>query len=460
LPHLTRKRRPSEISSRVKISNVREIEITSDRLVAALLRLSAERRLVLLDSCGVGGLGSDILIAGIDPVATVEISGPNAEETLRIFEEKLSSTDLAAVFTISYHFGLKLQNIASKHHGSDEPDIYLALFDCLVVHDYATGRTSVRGNAVKVDSVGDAILDRSEREDSRTSSPQPVRSNFTKPEYMRAVEQIQELIRAGDTYQANLTQQLTVGFDGDVSAAGVFSRLRRDHPAPFAAYLDRGGSKVVSASPEMFVRVNSDAENGRTITASPIKGTRKRGASAVEDDKLRAELQSSAKDRAENTMIVDLMRNDLGRICEYGSVVVDSLCRLEEHPTLFHLVSNVHGTLSTDVTFSEIIRAVFPCGSITGAPKLRTMEIIDEIEPDPRGLSMGAIGFQIPGDVFGMPATIEMSVAIRTMVIRNGEAIFNVGGGIVIDSDPESEFDESMLKAKALLTALGVPGQK
>jgi anthranilate/para-aminobenzoate synthase component I len=157
-------------------------------------------------------------------------------------------------------------------------------------------------------------------------------------------------------------------------------------------------------------------------------------------------------------MIVDLMRNDLGRVCEFGSVAVESLCRLEEHPTLFHLVSTVTGTLNQDVAFSDIIKAVFPCGSITGAPKIRTMQIIDEIETMPRGLSMGAIGCRIPGGTFDLPDIFEMSVAIRTMVIRDKTAVFNVGGGIVIDSDRESEYDESMLKAKALLDALGAGG--
>ncbi len=182
---------------------------------------------------------------------------------------------------------------------------------------------------------------------------------------------------------------------------------------------------------------------------------------------LRDELLNSEKDRAENVMIVDLLRNDLGRICEFGSVKVEKLCDLEEHPTLFHLVSTVSGKLRNKVSFSDILRATFPCGSITGAPKIRTMQIIDEIETARRGLSMGAIGFRIPNSKFQISNSktqdsrlktqdyLDLSVAIRTMTIRGREAVFNVGGGIVIDSNPNSEYEETLTKAKALFNAIG-----
>src|SRR4029077_2089351 len=190
------------------------------------------------------------------------------------------------------------------------------------------------------------------------------------------------------------------------------------------------------------------------ITASPIKGTRPRGVNSVEDRRLRHELQTSEKDRAENTMIVDLLRSDLGRVCEYGSVAVRDLCSIQELPTLFHLVSTIEGKLRSDTRQSDIIRALFPCGSITGAPKISTMRIIDEFEPDQRGLSMGAIGLYIPEEGFDLQPGIDSSVAIRTMTIRENTVTFNVGGGITIDSDPESEYMESLLKARALVDAL------
>jgi para-aminobenzoate synthetase len=153
-------------------------------------------------------------------------------------------------------------------------------------------------------------------------------------------------------------------------------------------------------------------------------------------------------------MIVDLLRNDLGRVCEFGSVHVEALCELEVHPSLFHLVSTITGKLREKVKPSEILAALFPCGSITGAPKISTMRIIDEIEDEPRGLSMGAIGYRVPGDGFGMPETIDTSVAIRTMVITGSKATFNVGGGIVAESDPLTEYEETITKARSLLDAI------
>ena len=450
-----------------KIFNVRMIEISADQLVPNLLSVSEGQKVCVLDSCRVGKPGANLLIAGIDPVAVCEITRDDPNETCRIFDEKLGTTNLAAIFTISYDFGLKLQGIERQPGriiSSREPDIYLALFDCLVIHNYENGRTFLSGNAEKFDQILDALIDFPTPDKPTPTAPDAivtVRSNFTKPDYLKAVDEIKELIRSGETYQTNLTQQLSVELSAGLTASEIFLSLRKNHPAPFSAFIDRGSSTVVSASPERFFQIQQcrsphevRAPSNHSITASPIKGTRRRGTTVAEDERLRAELLGSEKDRAENTMIVDLMRNDLGRICEYGSVKVDSLCELEAHPTLFHLVSTVSGTLREETTFSDIIKAVFPCGSITGAPKIRTMRIIEEIENINRGLSMGAIGCRIPEASFALPSAFEMSVAIRTMVIRDGTARFNVGGGIVIDSDSESEYDESMLKARALLRAL------
>ena len=256
----------------------------------------------------------------------------------------------------------------------------------------------------------------------------------------------------------------------------IFHTLRKSHPAPFASFIRRKNDVVISASPERFFKVESGKEKGegrkakgegRFISVSPIKGTRPRGKDSAEDFLLRNELLNSEKDRAENVMIVDLLRNDIGKICEYGTVEVEKLCDLEEHSTLFHLVSTVLGKLRPNLQFSEILRATFPCGSITGAPKIRTMKIIDQLETASRGLSMGAIGFRIGDWGLGIDSeklilhsplstfhSYDLSVAIRTMTIRGREAIFNVGGGIVIDSDPNSEYEETLTKAKAILTAI------
>lgn len=437
---------------------MREIDISSDRLIESLLGLSGGGRLCILDSCGIGHLGSHLLIAGIDPIKTLKISNEDADSTLKAFEENLA-LGYAAIFTLSYDLGLKLEKItprAKEFAAFPEPDIYLALFDSLLVHDYNDGKTYIAGSKDKFDEV-EAILSGAagpDPEGGRGSSSR-TRSNFTKSEYLDAIERIKDYIRRGDTYQINLTQQMRVILPEDLTPGLIFRHLRKGHPAPFAAFIERGDSTVISASPERFFKISGSPPHSRIISTSPIKGTRPRGATREEDDRLREELLNSVKDRAENIMIVDLLRNDIGRICDFGSVRIEKLCDLEEHPTLFHLVSTVSGALRENVSVSQIIRAIFPCGSITGAPKIRTMQIIDEIETAGRGLSMGAIGICVPPSWGPEVEMLDLSVAIRTMVVSEGETTFNVGGGIVIDSDPEKEYAESLLKAKALLTALG-----
>lgn len=427
--------------------------MNADELVAALLTLSSTEQVCILDSCGVSHLGSHLLIAGIDPVDSIGISSPDPEETLDLIDKKLSS-DLASIFTFSYDLGPKIlgiPTIPSSTFGKQlEPDLFLTQFDVLIIHDYDAQRSFLVGNTANFSAIAKKLQSRSSDLEFEISNDRPLlSSNFTKPEYIIAVENIKERIRSGDTYQTNLTQQLTIELPADRTPATIFSRLRRGHPTPFAAFIRRDDSTVISASPERFFSIR-----GNRITTSPIKGTRKRGETETEDQALKSDLLFSEKDRAENTMIVDLLRNDLGRVCEYGSVEVEKLCELEEHPSLFHLVSTVGGDLRPETKISDILKAVFPCGSITGAPKISTMKIIAELEPSKRGLSMGAIGYSIP-DGFELEPAMDLSVAIRTMVIRDQTATFNVGGGIVIDSDPESEYDETLTKAKALLAAIG-----
>ncbi len=444
--------------ARGKINAVREIKLTADAITASLLHISTSEPVCILDSCGVGHLGSHRLIAGVRAVEVFELSSDDPGETLRLFNEKLSGS-LSAIFTLSYDFGSKLQRISQRNRFADchEPDLFVALFDVLIFHDYDSGKTFLTGNERRFDEIAKLIIDHETTKldlSLAKDAPSPLpTSNFTKPEYISAVERIREYIRSGDTYQVNLTQQFRCPLPPGTTPQKIFGRLRRDHPAPFAAFIQRESSSVVSASPERFFRVMRTG----VIEASPIKGTRPRGKTQREDLDLRNELAASEKDRSENTMIVDLMRNDLGRVCEYGSVLVEKLCDVEEHPTLFHLVSTVRGKLRPDADICDIMRAVFPCGSITGAPKIRTMQIIDKVETARRGLSMGAIGCYLSEAAREISDSIfDVSVAIRTMVVRGQDATFNVGGGIVIDSDPENEYDESLLKAKALFAAMGI----
>jgi para-aminobenzoate synthetase component 1 len=356
-----------------------------------------------------------------------------------------------------------------KLRASGEPDAALAFYDTLIIHDYAHKSTKIISVAGPegIETVYRAVresLRKASREPVRepteppasllraATSPHPahtarVRSNLSRDAYIAAVRRIKDHIFAGDIYQANLTQRFRYRLAPSTGPEQIFWRLRRDHPASFAAFIRRRDDVVISASPERFLRVRTGSA-GRQIEAWPIKGTRPRGVNQDEDARLCRELLASEKDRAENIMIVDLVRNDLGRVCCYGSVEVTELCSIQEHPTLFHLVSKVRGTLRREATAGDILRATFPCGSITGAPKIRAMEIISEVEPSARGLSMGAIGY------FSFDGAMDLNVAIRTMVIRDRVARFNTGGGIVADSDPALEYEESLVKARALLRAL------
>jgi len=457
-----------------------ELPLGADELSDALLGLAPERHLHLLDSGGARGEEARLLLAGFDPFELVEAYGDELRvyargrarpavqrgSLLSLLDARLAlmrGAGGACVATLSYELARQFARLRTKGPAPArrEPDAVLAFFDALVVHDYAEGRSFIvaaEQAGSRAAGMRDALL-RSARGRGPEAPPRfddggdalalppGVSSNFTRAEYERAVERVRRHIYAGDIYQANLTQQLTCR--AGVTPDRVFRRLRAEHPASFAAFVRRREDTIVSASPERFLRVLGEEGGARLIEAWPIKGTRPRGRDAAEDARLRAELLASAKDRAENVMIVDLTRNDLGRVCRYGSVAVEELCALQEHPSLFHLVSKVRGLLRAGVTAGDLLRAAFPCGSITGAPKLRAMEILDELEPTARGLSMGSIGYFTPG------GAADLNVAIRTLTFdRAGAARFNVGGGVVADSDPAAEYEETLVKARALLRAL------
>jgi len=270
-----------------------------------------------------------------------------------------------------------------------------------------------------------------------------LKSNFSHEEYLRAVENVREYIRAGDIFQVNLSQRFEA--DLSISPYELYQRLRKINPAPFASYLDFDGVSVVGASPERFLKVQGD-----WVETRPVKGTRPRGKSEAEDRALADELLASIKDRAENVMIVDLERNDLGRVCRYGTVRVTELAILETYPTVFHLTSTVKGRLCEDKDRIDLLKATFPGGSITGAPKVRAMQIIDELEPTRRSVYTGSIGY------LSFSGEMDLNIVIRTFLVKGGRAYFQVGGGIVYDSEPEAEYVETLDKAKALIQALNL----
>jgi len=349
------------------------------------------------------------------------------------------------------------------------PECYLAFYDAVIAFDHREGRAYIaatgfpemeeasRRNRAKgrIDELGDIIagtpyhevtpnsikaeIPRSELDLNSKNSK--LRANFTHEEYVRAVADAREYIASGDIFQVNLSQRFEV--DLPVAPYELYSRLRLINPAPFACYLNFDDVVVASASPERFLRLEGDL-----VETRPMKGTRPRGKSAVEDDALARELLHSAKDRAENVMIVDLERNDLGRVCKYGTVRVRELWTLERYATVFQLTSTVEGRLRQGKNRIDLLKASFPGGSITGAPKVRAMEIIDELEPTRRSIYTGSLGY------LSFDGGMELNIVIRTFLIKEGRAYFQVGGGIVSDSDPEAEYQETLDKARALIEAL------
>jgi len=269
----------------------------------------------------------------------------------------------------------------------------------------------------------------------------PLASRTPPATYLADVQRVLDYIAAGDIFQANLSHRLEGAFDGDPWA--LYTRLTAANPAPFSAYLESGGLAIASVSPERFLKLS-----GRDVVARPIKGTLARGADTADDEVRRDTLAASVKDRAENVMIVDLMRNDLGRVADTGSVAVERLFEIEPHPSVWQMVSTIRARLREGLGAADLLRACWPPGSMTGAPKVRAMEIIESLEPVRRGPYAGAIGYL---DASG---AMDLSVVIRTAVIASGRVMVQVGGAVVADSLPQSELDETFAKGRLLVEVL------
>lgn len=343
----------------------------------------------------------------------------------------------------------------------DIPDCALGFYDCVLIFDNLDKKTYISSSGfpelgrkrllrakARLENLKETLslpfhIRDMERSASRTTRNRHkgLGSTFTKEQYIDAVLRAKEYIKKGDIYQVNLSQRFHTRLT--MHPFGLYSILRRINPAPFAAYLNFGDVKVLSASPERFIKVVD-----RNIQTRPIKGTRPRGKNMAEDSLLKKQLTKSIKDRAENLMIIDLERNDLGRICEYGSIRVSEFMICETYPTVFHLTSTIEGRLRKNKDATDVLINCFPGGSITGAPKIRSMEIIEELEPVKRAIYTGSIGY------IGFNQDMDTSIVIRTFIIKDDKAYFNVGGGIVYDSDPEKEYDETLDKAKALVEAV------
>jgi para-aminobenzoate synthetase component 1 len=429
-----------------------------------------------------------------DPAAVVSRRGEDAADALADIRRLLTPRaaqalpglppfQTGAVGYIAYEWGRTLERIsAPRYDDLDLPDVVFGIYDWVVAWDHEASRAWViaRDEANKrraLDLIGDpdrlrqgsGESRRSGAEAERVASQQgppvevresrehppsfPVdadwidprlglRASFTHAGYLDAVNRVREYIYAGDIFQANLSQRFEAALVE--SPWDLYRRLRTRNPAPFAAFIELPECAVLSASPERFMRVDGVGH----VETRPIKGTRPRGISPEHDAALGRALTESAKDRAENLMIVDLIRNDLSRVCEAGSVRVRELFALEHFATVHHLVSTVVGTLAPGLDGLDLLRASFPGGSITGAPKIRAMEIIAELEPSVRGVYCGAIGY------LSVTGELDTNIAIRTALARDGRVYLNAGGGIIADSDAEQEYQETFHKARGIIDAL------
>jgi len=330
------------------------------------------------------------------------------------------------------------------------PDCHLGFYDGIIIVDHTEKKTYIAALGIKSDenevvkAIEDTIMQASvpfEKKKYYTDEDMEFHSNFTKEEYMIALDTIHEYIRTGDIYQVNLTQR----FDCDLSIDpfDLYCELREMNPAPFASFIDFGEGHIVSSSPERFIKINEGK-----IEARPIKGTIPRGKSPEEDEQNRLQLINSEKDKSELLMIVDLERNDLGKISKAGTVKVPELFKLEQYQTVFHLVATVTGELKDDIDIVDCLKATFPGGSITGTPKIRSMEVIDELEPTQRNIYTGSIGY------IGFNGELDLNIVIRTILCKENKAYFQAGGGIVWDSQNQLEYEETFHKAKALMDAL------
>ncbi|MFJ8417091.1 anthranilate synthase component I [Bacillus paramycoides] len=425
---------------------------------------------ILLES----GRGGRYNIVGLDPVAVIQ--GKN--ETLHISEsgketiEHGNPLDLmqeymekwktdynpkyppfqgGAIGYFSYDCIRYIEKLPSLAEDDiNIPDIFFLLFDDVFVYDQKEKVLWIITHYVDEHKEAEERLNEwkdlwmKEASEVTMSFKCPEEKNeavaFTEEGFMKAVERIQEYIGAGDVFQVNLStrQERTL----QTHPLEIYTSLREINPSPYMGYLELGDFQIVSASPELLIK-----KQGKKVSTRPIAGTRSRGASEQEDEELAKELIENEKERAEHVMLVDLERNDLGRVCKYGTVEVDEFMVIERYSHVMHIVSNVRGEVEEDKDAFDLVKAVFPGGTITGAPKIRTMEIIEELEPVRRGIYTGSIGW------IGYSGDTELNIVIRTLLAKDGQAHVQAGAGIVIDSNPKNEYKESLKKAIALWRA-------
>lgn len=427
----------------------------------------SDKTVTFLDS----GMGAEKLgrysLIGLNPFATFKYENSyctindkrfegEAFKELRNLMKKYqieNNTELPYVAGAMGYFSYDLGRVIEKLPVIAEedvkiPDCYFYFYDNAVIVDNLKGKTYVTGLGIlnsKEDSINEIknkILSGSKvqyRQLEKSSTE--FTSNFGKDEYIETVEKVRQYIRSGDIYITNLTQRFYCETTKDPYE--VYKDLRHINPAPFAAFMNVEDFSIVSSSPERFLEIRNNV-----VQTRPIKGTKPRGKSKEEDLKNKQELIDSEKDKSELLMIVDLERNDLSKVCKPHSVKVTELFKLEEYSTVFHLVSTIVGELKDEYTAVDCVEACFPGGSITGAPKVRSMEIIEELEPTRRNIYTGCIGY------LGFDGNADLNIVIRTILMKDGKAFLGVGGGITWESIKESEYEETIDKARALMRVL------
>ncbi|MEP9353649.1 aminodeoxychorismate synthase component I [Xanthobacter sp. KR7-65] len=455
------------------------VEIPYRDPFAAFQAFAADPRCAFLDSAAEGDVRSRWSYIGTDPYAFltsgpdgVRIDGSRVPGTpFEVLARMLAADALppsdgpvpfvgGAMGYFGYELGRHLERLPQPRAGHPPvPEMSVGFYDTILAFDrqarrgfiVSTGRPAAGAEEeARAKRRADALLTRLEAAPAEAPAPDLRRTGAFAPDQPRgdveaAVARTIEYIRAGDIFQANITHQMRAPMPEGLSDLDLYARLRRISPSPFAAFLRAGPDlSVLSASPERFLSLSAD---GRVETR-PIKGTRRRSPDPAEDARLAAALLASEKDRAENLMIVDLLRNDLSRVSRVGSVKVPVLCALETFASVHHLVSVVESRLEAGLGPVDLLKACFPGGSITGAPKIRAMEIIHELEPAPRGVYCGSIGW------IGFDGAMDSSIVIRTITRVGDTLLTQAGGGIVADSDPADEYEESLIKLSPMLRAL------
>ena len=440
---------------------------------------SGEAHLFFLDSSQVDLHRGRYSFIGFDPFDVFLHKGKDALDLLkerfnRWFPHEaedghslVTPLTAGAVGCLSYDYGLHQEKIRLRAEDDHLlPDCFFGFYDCIITIDHFAQKLHVTSCGPPA-GAGHEREQKASRQlarilkklepflsggvrcalagaDSYTGSSLQYEGSFSKEQYLSAVRRVQDYIRAGDIYQVNLSQRFRFDLQGmPWNPGSLYRTLRHISPAPFGGYMDCGRFHLLSNSPERFLRLMDGV-----VQTRPMKGTRPRGDNEQQDQRLRQELLNSAKEIAELLMITDLQRNDLGRVCEYGSVKVKEMRTLEEYPYVFQTTSMIEGLLRQDKDCFDLLKACFPGGSVTGCPKIRAMEIIDELEPARRGMYTGCLGY------INLAGNMDFNILIRTLVACRGRLSFHVGGGVVADSSPADEYQETLIKAQAMRRCL------